>query len=154
MKIYRTQAEIDKDIKNKRLVVADDVRFECSFSISAELKVAGNIDAENINAENINAGNIDAENINAWDINAGNINAENINAGNIDAGNINAWDIHAWDINAWDINAKNINAGNILYWAFCCVINSIFCLSIKAKREKHHAPICLEGCLKKKRAKQ
>ena len=144
MKIYRTQAEIDKGVKNKRLVVADDVRFECSFSISAELKVAGNIDAWNINAWNINAGNIDAGNIDAW-----NIDAWNINAGDIDAGNIDAW-----NINAWNINARNINARNILYWAFCCVINSIFCSSIKAKREKHHAPICLEGCLKKKRAKQ
>ena len=78
----------------------------------------------------------------------------NITAMNINARNINAWDINAWDINAWDINARNINAGDILYYAFCCVYNSILCLSIKAKREKHQKPICLDGKLKLKKASQ
>src|SRR3990167_1934849 len=107
MKIYKTQKEIEVDIKNDVLVVDGDVKFEVSFSISASLKIAGDI--------------------NAWDI--------------------NAWDINAWDINAWDINAWDINARDILYYAFCGVYNSIKCLSIKAKREKHNEPICLNGKL-------
>src|SRR3990167_3544894 len=117
MKIYKTQKEIEVDIKNDVLVVDGDVKFEVSFSISASLKIAGNITAWNINAWNINA----------W--------------------NINAWNINAWNINAWNINAWNINAWNILYYAFCEVYNSIKCLSIKAKREKHNEPICLDGKL-------
>ena len=122
MKIYKTQKEIEVDIKNDVLVVDGDVKFEVSFSISASLKIAGNITAWNINAWNINAWNI-----NAW--------------------NINAWNINAWNINAWDINAWNINARDILYYAFCEVYNSIKCLSIKARREKHNEPICLDGKL-------
>ena len=69
MKIYKTQREIEKDIKNEVLEIDGDVTFECSFSINASIKV--------------NAGNINAGNINAWNINAGNITAWNITAGNI-----------------------------------------------------------------------
>ena len=62
-------------------------------------------------------------------------------------GDINARNINAWDINARDITAWNINAGDILYYAFCCMYKSIKCLSIKAKREVHQEPICLDGKL-------
>jgi len=143
MKIYKTQREVEKDIKNGVLAIEGDVKFECSISICASIKVtAGNINARNINARNIDARNINARNINAW-----NIDARNINAWNIDARNINAWDINARDINAEDINARNINARNILYYAFCGVYNSIKCLSIKAERESHSEPVCLDGKL-------
>ena len=124
MKIYTTQQEVEKDINDGVLAINGDVKFECSISISAS--------------------------INAWDINARNINARNINAGNINAWDINAWDINARDINAWDINAWDINAGNISYSAFCCVYQSIKCLSIKARREKYQPPICLDGKLEYK----
>jgi len=131
MKIYKTQQEVEKDIVNGVLAIEGDVRFECSISISASIKVTcGNITAGDITARDINAGNITAVDINAGDINAGDINAGNINAGNINAGDINAW---------------NINAGNILYYAFCCVYNFIKCKSIKAKRKIYSEPICLEG---------
>ena len=138
MKVYKTQSEVEKDIKNDILAIEGDVKFECSISISASIIVT----AGNINARDINAWNINAWNINARDINAGNINARDINAGDINAGNINARDINAWNINAW-----NINAWNILYYAFCCVYKGIKCLSIKAKRYVHQEPICLGGKL-------
>jgi len=128
MKTYKTQQEVEKDIQNNELLIKDDVTFECSITISASIKVTGNINAKDINA---------------WDINAWNINARDINAGDINAWNINARDITAMDINAWSINARNI-----LYYAFCCAYNSIICLSIKAKRDKHQTPICLDGELK------
>lgn len=111
MKIYKTQSEVEKDIKNDVLAIEGDVCFECSISISASIVVTGNINARDINARDINAGNI--------------------NAGNI--------------------TARNINAGDILYYAFCCVYQSIKCLSIKAKREIHQEPICLEGEVKIKK---
>ena len=51
MKIYKTQREIEKDIKNEVLEIDGDVIFECSFSINASIKVtAGNITAKDINA--------------------------------------------------------------------------------------------------------
>ena len=131
VKIYKTQSEIETDIKNGVLVIQGDVKFECSVSINASIKViSGNIDAKDIRALNINADNIDAWDINAWDIRALNIRALDINAKDINAYNINAWDI---------------NADNIVYNAFCSVYNSIKCLSIKASREVHSEPVCLEG---------
>ena len=121
MKVYKTQQEVEKDIKNGVLSIEGDVKFECSINIKASII---------INAGNINAEDINAWNINAWNITAGDINAENINA--------------------WNINAGDINAGDILYYAFCCVYKSIKCFSIKAKREIHKEPICLDGKLEYK----
>ena len=68
MKIYKTQAEIEADIVDGVLTVNEDVKFECSFSINASLKIEGDIDARNIDAWDIDACNIDAWNINALDI--------------------------------------------------------------------------------------
>jgi len=79
MKIYRTQSEVEKDIKNRVLAIEGDVTFECSISISASIIVT----AGNINARDINARNINAWNINAWDINASDINARDITARDI-----------------------------------------------------------------------
>ena len=79
MKIYKTNEDVIKDIKNGVLAIEGDVIFECSISIPASIIVT----AGNINAWNINALNITALDIKAW--------------------NITAWDITARDINAWDI---------------------------------------------------
>ena len=126
MKIYYSQQEVEKDIKNNLLEIEGDVKFECSISINASIKVSGNIDAWNINA---------------WDI----------NANDIDACNVDARDIDANDIDANNINACNINACNISYYAFCISYNSIKCSTIKAKRENHIEPICLDGELEIKK---
>ncbi|MHA1428618.1 MAG: hypothetical protein ACTSQI_21755 [Candidatus Helarchaeota archaeon] len=135
MKIYKTQAEVEKDIRNGVLAIRDDVKFECSISLEASINAWNitarrGINALNINALNIDAGNIDALDINAWGINARDINARGINARDINAQNINAW---------------NINARDIVYYAFCCVYQSIKCVSIKAIRGIHKEPICLDG---------
>ena len=73
MKIYKTQREVEKDIKDGVLVVNEDVEFECSISTEAKIIVKGNI-----TAGNITAGNITARDINAGDINAGDIAARDI----------------------------------------------------------------------------
>ena len=130
MKIYKTQNEVERDIKDNVLALDESVEFQCSINIKASLQIEGNINARNINAKDINA----------WDISAWNINARNINAGDI-----NARDISAGNINAWDINARNINARNILYYAFCVVYNSIKCISIKGRRVGYAEPIALDG---------
>ena len=123
MKIYKTQSEVEKDIKNGCLTIEGDVKFECSISISASI------------------------NITAGDITARDITARDITAGNITAWDITAWNITAGDITAGDITARDITAGNILYYAFCCVYKNIKCLSIKAKRDSSKEPICLDGKL-------
>jgi len=129
MKIYKTQAEVEKDIENGVLRVYDDVTFECPISIEANIN-AHNIDAYNIKAFNIDANNIDADNIKANDITAYNIDAHNIKAGNI---------------NANDITADNIDANNISYYALCFLYNGIKCSSITPRRNNHQEPICLDG---------
>ena len=69
MKVYKTQAQVEKDIKNGVLAIDGDVRFECSINIEASIN-ARNITARNITASDITARNITAGNITAWDINA------------------------------------------------------------------------------------
>ena len=110
MKIYRTQKEIEADIKDGVLTVDEDVKFEVSFKISAALKIAGNIVAGNIDAGDIDAGNINAWNIDAW---------------NIDARDIVARDIVAWNIVAWNID----------FFALAFAHVSFKCKSIKGRRE-------------------
>src|SRR3990167_3423730 len=111
IKTYKTQQEVEKDIKDGVLAIEGGVKFECSISIEASIVV-------------------EVGDITAWNITAGDITARNITARNINARNINAWNITAWNITAW-----NITAGDIMYYAFCSVYQSISCLSIKAKRE-------------------
>lgn len=132
MKVYETQQQVEEDIKNDVLRIDGNVKFKCSIAISVSILVAGDIDAWDITARDITAWSIKARNINAW-----NIVALNINADSITTGNITAMDIIAGDITAGDIN----------YYAFCCVYRSIKCKSIKARREKAHKPICLDGKL-------
>ena len=79
MKVYKTQQQIEADIKDNVLEIEGDVKFEVSFSIEAKIIVK--------------AGDINARDINAWDINAGDIEARNIDAGDIEARNIEAGDI-------------------------------------------------------------
>lgn len=110
MKIYKTQAEVDADIKDNVLTVSGDVTFEFSLKMEASLVVK--------------EGNIKAWNINAVDINAGDINAWNINARNIKAG----------DINARNIKAGNIKAGDISFYAVCFAYVSFKCKSIAGRR--------------------
>ena len=144
MKIYKTQKEVEKDIKNGMLVVNESVEFKCSINIDASLKIAGDINARDINAKDIKA----------WDINAKDINARDINAKDINARDIKAWDIKAWDINAKDINARDINAKKISYYAFCCVYNSIKCFSIRGTREKCAKPLVIDGEINIKEAEK
>src|SRR3990167_8617339 len=139
MKIYKTQKEVEKDIKNGMLVVNESVEFKCSINIDASLKIAGDIKAWDINAKDINAKDINAKDINAKDINAKDINAK---------------DINAWDINAKDINARDINAKKISYYAFCCVYNSIKCFSIRGTREKCAKPLVIDGEINIKEAEK
>lgn len=39
MKIYKTQQEVEADIKDGVLVIEGDVRFECSISIQGSIDI-------------------------------------------------------------------------------------------------------------------
>jgi len=119
MKIYKTQEEFNREVKDGVFRVDGDVTFEFNLNTPA------NINARNINAWNIDARDIDARDINAW--------------------NINAWDINARNINAWNINAENINARDINYYAYCIVYDSITCKSYKSRRENALPLTVLDG---------
>ena len=56
MKIYKSQKEVERDVKDGVLAIEGDVRFECSISILASIFVT--------------SGDITARNITAWDITA------------------------------------------------------------------------------------
>lgn len=144
MKIYKTQEEVDADIKDERLIIDDNVTFECDVIVKGYIK-ARNIDALNINALNINAMDISARNITAMDINTWDINAWNINTWDINAMDVNVGDINARSIDARDINARSINARDICYHAFCIAYKSIECNSWEARRSNHLDPVCLDG---------
>ena len=142
MKIYKTQEEIEADIKDGALTVEGDVKFEVSFSIMASLKIAGDIDARDINARDIIAWDINAGNINARDINARDINARDINAWDINARDIDARDINAGDIDAWDINARDIS-----FYAVCFAYMKFVCKSVIGRRDNSKF-FCLDSDVK------
>ena len=156
MKKYKTQSEVDADIKNDALVITGNVTFECDISLNASIIVsAGNIKAWNISARDISVWNIKAGDITAFDISAGDITAlyikaldiraDDISARDIRARDISAGNITALDITARNISALNISAWDISYYAYCNSYKSIKCTSIKGRREKHNPPVCLDG---------
>ena len=141
MKTYKTLEELQKDVKDNRLVANDDIEicfdlYWPELNIEARNIKSWNIKAGGIEAWNIKAGDIEAWNITAGNIKAGNIEARNINAGNIKAGDIKAGDIEARNIEAGDINAGDINAENISYYAYCIAYGALTCQSIKGRRPK------------------
>ena len=68
MKIYKTQAAVERDVVNGVLIVKESVKFAFHLQIEANLRIAGNILAGNILAGDISAGDISAGNISARDI--------------------------------------------------------------------------------------
>ena len=111
MKIYNTQAEVDKDIVGGVLSISGNVTFNFNLKMEADLIVE--------------TGNIKAWDIEAWDIEAGDIKARNIEARDIKAG----------DIEAWNIEARNIKARDISFWAVAYARLSFSCKSITGRRD-------------------
>jgi len=71
MKIYKSQKEVERDVKDGVLAIEGDVRFECSISILASIFVtSGDITAWDITARDITASDITARNITARNITA------------------------------------------------------------------------------------
>jgi rubrerythrin len=148
MKIYKTQKEFEKEIKDGVFFSDESIDLtEFDLNVNADIEVKGSIIAKNITAKNIHA-----DDISAWDINMNNIVARNIMAWNINAsGNIEVIDIKAEnisanDISAIDIKAKNINARDVTYYAVAFAYNSIKVRSIRGMR-KNAKHFVLDGKL-------
>lgn len=118
MKTYKSQQEVEADIKDGSLKVDDDITFKCDITIKASIV-----------CRNITAGDIDV-----WDIIAGDIKARDIDAWHIDAG----------DINTGNIIARSIDVGYINFYAICSAYNSFKCNSIKGRR-KNSKYFCLDS---------
>lgn len=58
MTIYKTQTEVERDVKNGVLAINGDVKIDCDVSINASIIVNGDIDCWNITCRNINCWNI------------------------------------------------------------------------------------------------
>ena len=82
MKIYNNYLEIEKDIDVGRLVIEDDVKFNCNVDMSIDIE-AWNIYAENLSVKNINAETVIAEELIADNIDAIYIEAVSISAGKV-----------------------------------------------------------------------
>ena len=152
MKTYNTQAEIDADIIEGKLIVDDNITITFDCTIGAHIE-ARDIKARDIKARNIKAWDINARNIKAWDIKAWDIKAWDINAWGINARDINAGDIKARDIKAWDINAVGINVRDISYFALCSAYETFTCQKIEGKR-KNAKHFCLDSEIKKVKGEQ
>ena len=72
MKIYKTQAEVEADIKDGLLKVDDDVKIECNININAS---------------------IICRNLYCWDLDCGNLNCGNLDCGDLDCGNLSYYAI-------------------------------------------------------------
>lgn len=68
MKIYKTQAEVKKDIVDDTLFIKEDVEFKFNFNMAVFLKIKGNITAMDITAMDISARNITARNISFYGV--------------------------------------------------------------------------------------
>ena len=165
MIVYRTLDELQKDIKDNRLVANGDIEIcfdltELELSIRAwnikaqDLAVKSiesyNIDAEDIKAKSIDAIHIDAIDVDVERLCAQDMHVEFVKAKSIDAHNLCVWDVEAQEIDAIDIQAqkvkaKNIRALNIVvtsidaksvsYDAYCIAYEALSCESIKGRRE-------------------
>ena len=67
MKIYKTQQELEADIKDGLLKVDDDVKIECNININASI-ICWNLDCMNLNC-----GNLDCRDLNCMDLDCRNL---------------------------------------------------------------------------------
>ena len=126
MKIYKTQEEVNADIKDGVLVIKGDVRFECDISIKASIVVTD--------------GDLNCRDIDCWDLKCLNLKCLNLTCWNIKCLNLTCFDLNCRDINCWDLDCRDLS-----YHALCLAYQSIKCTSYKARREVHQEPICLDG---------
>ena len=118
MKIYKTQAEVEADIKDGLLKVNDDVKIECNISINAS---------------------IICRDLYCWDLDCG-----NLNCGDLDCGNLNCEDLKCMDLHCGDLNCGDLECMDLSYYAIAVAYYKFKCKSVVGRRinSKH---FCLDS---------
>ena len=72
MKIYKTQAEVESDIKDGLLKVNDDIKIECNININASIicwnLYCWDLDCGNLNCEDLNCRDLNCEDLSYYAI--------------------------------------------------------------------------------------
>jgi len=109
MKIYKTQEEVNADIKRGVLAIEGDVRFECDISIKASIVVTkGNLTCRDLTCWDLTCRNLDCWNLTCGDLTCGDLTCWDLTCRNLDC-----WDIDCLNITCWDIKCENLNCGDI-----------------------------------------
>ena len=121
MKIYKTQQEVESDIKDGLLKVDDDVKIECNININAS---------------------IICRNLYCWDLDCG-----DLNCGDLDCGNLNCEDLKCMDLHCGDLNCGDLECMDLSYYAIAVAYYKFKCKSIVGRRNnsKH---FCLDSEVK------
>ena len=77
MKIYKTQAEVESDIKDGLLKVDDDVKIECNININASI-ICWNLDCMDLDCRDLNCMDLDCRELNCRDLNCGNLDCRDL----------------------------------------------------------------------------
>jgi len=136
MRIYKTQQEVESDIKDGLLKVDDDVKIECNININASI-ICWNLDCMNLNC-----GNLDCRDLNCGNLNCGDLNCGNLNCWNLDCRDLNCRNLDCRDLNCMDLDCRNLS-----YYAVAFAYESFKCKSIEGRRNnsKH---FCLDSEVK------
>ena len=62
MRIYKTQQEVESDIKDGLLKVDDDVKIECNINIKAHI-ICRNLNCRNLDCRDLNCMDLDCRNL-------------------------------------------------------------------------------------------
>jgi len=143
MKIYKTQAEVESDIKDGLLKVNDDVTFDCDINIKAHI-ICKDLDCRDLNCGNLNCGNLNCGNLNCRNLNCGDLNCGNLNCRNLNCGNLNCMDLNCMDLNCWNLNCGDLNCMDLSYYAIAVAYYKFKCKSVVGRRNnsKH---FCLDS---------
>ena len=96
MKIYKTQAEVESDIKDGLLRVNDNVKIECNISINASII--------------------------CWDLDCGNLECMDLDCKDLNCWDLNCWDLNCRNLNCWDLNCMDLSYSAVAfaYESFKC----------------------------------
>ena len=121
MKIYKTQQELEADIKDGLLKVDDDVKIECNININAS---------------------IICRNLYCWDLDCGNLNCGNLDCMDLDCGDLNCGNLECMDLNCGDLDCMDLS-----YYAIAVAYYKFKCKSVVGRRNnsKH---FCLDSEVK------
>ena len=77
MRIYKTQQEVESDIKDRILEVHDDVKIECNININASI-MCRDLDCMDLNCWDLNCMDLDCRNLNCWDLDCMDLNCRDL----------------------------------------------------------------------------